>query len=428
MKRLLQIGSGLFVFSIMPIIAWFLLGITLGNPDIINVFSLTYPIQFIWLVFTSIFATGANIKRYKENDENCVYSSLVIGIVLGAIVFGVITIFIEPYIKFMNMDVETYKDFSIYSVVSLYIQLIFSFILEKLYFEDKEKIANIHSWIFNLLNSVVLVGLSLFTKNTSIIIIATLAVITLYVIGLLIWQFKKFKFSFNILNNFKYESLSIITNTFMFIIYLFGFSNAFEFGEKYILAINFVTLITDAQWDALVAIKTSAKIDISKGDYNYKKSIRNSFYFVIICIISSLIMFVSLFDLYDVNLTIALIMLSIQIIDYLLFVFTANLESFLQLNYSPIINTINGMLSTITRTLISIFILSPYCTEIGQITGTLVLLGLCFSKRFGHFMLTKEGYLVSNSPFRFTYNVVADRAVILSRKSVFKKLHITKHH
>ena len=100
----------------------------------------------------------------------------------------------------------------------------------------------------------------------------------------------------------------------------------------------------------------------------------------------------------------------------------------MQLSYSPVINTINGMVSTIIRTSISIFVLSPYCTEIGQIIGTLVLLGLCLTKRFGHFKLTKDGYLVSNSPFRFTYNVVADRAVILSRKSLFQKLHITKHH
>ena len=214
----------------------------------------------------------------------------------------------------------------------------------------------------------------------------------------------------------------------MFIIYLFGFSNAFEFGEKYILAINFVTLITDAQWDALVAIKTSAKIDISKGDYNYKDSIKNSFYFVLICAISSIVMFIGLFDLYNVDLGISMLMLGIQLFDYILFIFTANLESFLQLNYSPVINTINGMISTIIRTLLSIFVLSPYCTEIGQILGSLVLLILCLTKRFKHFRLTKEGYLVSSSPFRFTYNVVADREVILSRTSVFKKLHITKHH
>ncbi len=428
MKRLLQIGSGLFVFTMMPIIALFLLGITLNDPDIANVYSLTYPIQFIWAVCVSIFATGANIKRYKEHNENSVYSGMTLGIIIGGIIFGLLSIFIDSYIEFMNMDPEKYRAFTLYTVISLYIHMIFAFILEKLYFEDKEKIANIHSWIFNVINTLVLVGVSLVTKNVNTIINIALIAITLYVVGMLVWQYKKFKFDFNILSNFRYESLSIITNLFMFVIYLFGFSTAFEFGEEYIIAINFVTLITDSQWDSMVAIKTGAKIDISKGVYNYKESIKTASSFTGICALSSILMFVTLYQFYGVNLNIALIMFGIQILDYILYIFIGNLDSFLQLNYSPTLNTINGIFSTIIKTILSIVLLTPYCTVIGQIVGSIVLLSLCLWKRFSHFKLTKEGYLISNSPFRYTYNVVADRAVILSRKSVYKKLHLTKHH
>ena len=39
-----------------------------------------------------------------------------------------------------------------------------------------------------------------------------------------------------------------------FLIYLFGLSNALEFGEKYTVALNFVALITDTQWDSFDAI------------------------------------------------------------------------------------------------------------------------------------------------------------------------------
>ena len=39
----------------------------------------------------------------------------------------------------MNMDFEIYKEFAVYSILQLYIQLVFSFVLEKLYFEGKEK-------------------------------------------------------------------------------------------------------------------------------------------------------------------------------------------------------------------------------------------------------------------------------------------------
>ena len=122
MKRLIRVGLGLFAFSLFPILSWLVLAVTLGEPEIANVFSLTYPIQFIWSLLKAIFGTGANIKRNKENDENAVLSSMTLGIFVGAIVFGLLALFIEPYIKFMSMDVAFYKNFAIYSVLQLFIQ------------------------------------------------------------------------------------------------------------------------------------------------------------------------------------------------------------------------------------------------------------------------------------------------------------------
>ena len=57
---------------------------------------------------------------------------MTIGIIFGGIIFAILAVFIDDYIGFMNMDVAIYHDFALYSVISLYIQLIFSFVLEKL--------------------------------------------------------------------------------------------------------------------------------------------------------------------------------------------------------------------------------------------------------------------------------------------------------
>ena len=57
----------------------------------------------------------------------------------------------------------------------------------------------------------------------------------------------------------------------------FGLSNALEFGEKYAIALNFVALITDTQWDAFDSISTVAKIDISKKKFNYKEHRKNAY-------------------------------------------------------------------------------------------------------------------------------------------------------
>ena len=60
MKRLLRIAVNSAVFSFIPILSWFCLGL-LVDKNLANVFTLTYPLQFIWALLKSIFGTGANI-------------------------------------------------------------------------------------------------------------------------------------------------------------------------------------------------------------------------------------------------------------------------------------------------------------------------------------------------------------------------------
>ena len=79
----------------------------------------------------SIFGTGANISKEKDKNENAVLSGMTLGIIIGFIVFGFIALNIEKYIKFMNMDVAIYKEFALYSVIQLYIQLIFSYVFSR---------------------------------------------------------------------------------------------------------------------------------------------------------------------------------------------------------------------------------------------------------------------------------------------------------
>ena len=136
MKRLLRISFNSAIFSLIPVLSWFALGIIVDK-NLTNVFTLTYPIQFIWCVLKSIFGTGANISKEKDKNENAVMSGIVLGSIIAFIIFGFIVINIDKYINFMNMDVAIYKTFAIYSVIQLFIQLVFAFILEKLYYEEK---------------------------------------------------------------------------------------------------------------------------------------------------------------------------------------------------------------------------------------------------------------------------------------------------
>lgn len=198
MKRLLKISFDLSLLSFIPIISWFLLGIIVDK-NLINIFTLTYPLQFIYYILKSIFSTGANINKEKDNNKNAVMSGMFIGTIVAIIIFLIILINIDNYIIFMNMDVNIYKTFTIYSVLQLFVCLEFAMILNKLYYEEKNSLANKYSLIFNLLNFILLIGTSLITKNQITIITVTLIPLALFTIYIYVKNNEKFKLQLDII-------------------------------------------------------------------------------------------------------------------------------------------------------------------------------------------------------------------------------------
>lgn len=372
MKRLFSIGAGLFIFSIVPIASWLVLAIIIGDSRISNVFSITYAMQFVWAILRYLFGSGANIRKEKENDANTVYNSIFWGAIFSIIIFVIPLIFVDSYIQFFGQDAQFYRIYVFYSIFLLLLQTLFSLILEKLYFEDRDKTANIHLFAFNLINFCTLILLCLIIKTTWIALLITLALLVVYIAILYIKEFKRFKIRFDFFKNIKYESASIVSSFFMMMIYLFGFKNAFVAGEEYVLAISLTTLCTDAQWDTLGAISTIAKVDISKNRFDYKKHMKQSYIFSIVVMLSSLVMFFSLFSIYGVNLNIALIYLAFQFFDMILTPYTYILNTFTQIEYSALLNTFFYLGFTVVRSLLSIFILSPFCTEFGQTTQAIL--------------------------------------------------------
>ena len=274
MKRLFTIGSGLLVGSIIPVISWVVLSVVLGDDRITNVFSICYAFQFVWIILKCLFGSGANIRKEKEKDKNAVWNGIFWGAIFAVIIFAFPIIFIDGYINFFGQDVSFYKIYVIYGLLQLFEQTLLQLIMEKLYFEDKEKMANIHLFSFNILNFLVLIVLCLLISNTFLALMITLGIMFIYIIGLFIWQFEKFKIDFKFIKNIRYESNNLINALFMFAIYTFGYRNAFQAGEDYLLALNLVALCTDTQWDMLTARDTVAKVDIAKGRYDYKKEMR----------------------------------------------------------------------------------------------------------------------------------------------------------
>lgn len=392
MKRLLKVCFDTTIFSFIPILSWFILGL-LVDKNLINVFTLTYPFQFVWGMFKAVFGVGSNIYKEKHNDKNVVMSSMIVGIIVGFVVFGFIALNIDSYISFMNMDVSIYHNFALYSVIQLYIQLIFSFVLEKLYFEDKNNLANKYTLSLNLLNLVVLIITSLIFENQLYIITITLLTIFLYVIFILIHESNKFKFSFHLFDFIKYESVDVCDRLFFFLIYLFGISNAASYGPQYMAAMNFVALITDTQWDGFDAISTVAKIDIARGCFNYKEHRKNAYKLLGILMITIVLLFALMYPFNELTLWLVLIYLSIEIYNFLIYPIYNIKTIFLQLEHSSFITTTNKFIASILRTVLS-FLKTPFCTGIGQIASSayqFITINIMFNHNF---KVDKEGRVV----------------------------------
>ncbi len=392
MKRLLRISFDLSLLSFIPIISWFLLGIIVDK-NLINIFTLTYPLQFIYYIIKSIFSTGANISKEKDKNKDAVMSGLILGTIVSIIIFTVILLNVDNYISFMNMDISTYKNFTIYSILQLFICLEFAMMQDKLYYEEKNKLANKHSLVFNLLNFILLIGTALITKNQVIIISTTLIPLAIYTLYIYIKNGNKFKFNINVLKCIKYDSVELFNNIAFFLIFLFGLSNALEYGETYATALTFIALITDTQWDTFDAIKEAATIDISKRKFNYIEHRNNAYKLLGILFGTSLIMFVLLYGFYDLDFKITMIYFSFEIVNFLIYPIYRIKTCYLQLEYSAFKITSNKIIASILRMFMSL-LKTPFCTGIGQVCSSIYQF-ITVSIMFGHsFKIDKTGCVI----------------------------------
>lgn len=369
MNRLLRVSFDTLLTSITPILGWFLLGI-LVDKNLINIFSLIYPIQFIISSIKSIFGTGANISAVRDHNKNSVFSGIFLGSLLGAIILGILIFNIDSYISFMNMDIKIYKTFAIYAIIQMFLQLLLNLILCKLYFENSNKRANKYSSVFNLLNFSTLILMSLITKKQLLITSVSVLLTSSFVILMFFRIVQKSKIQINIKNCIKYDSVYLFAELSMFIIYLFGLKNSFNFGEKYILATSFSTLITDTQWDIASAIKTVTQIDIAKKLFSYKEHLRNSYQLIPILISSSFIMGLLLYPFYQIDLIATSIIVGIELISLSVYPIYITKLTYLQLEYSAVKATINNQVANILRICCS-FIPTPFCTSVGLVVSAL---------------------------------------------------------
>lgn len=372
MKQLFKIGFDLSLASLSPIASWFLLGVIL-DANLVNIFSLTYPLQFLWLLLKDIFAVGGNLLATKTRNPQLADAGIIVGTLISGVIFGILALNIDGFIRFMNMDPQIYREFSLYIVLQLWIQLIVMMAIEKLYYADKNTLANKYSTIFNSVNFVCLIGSSLLTKNKWVIVGFTLMMILSVALVIVRRELRFSKIKFNVLSAVRLNSMDILENSVLFFVYLLGIGQAFSFGAEYALAITFATLVTDIQWDVSTAIQTKAKIDIAKNRMNFKTSFRDAYVLIAVLVATSVAGFVAMKNFYQLNLILAMIYTGVEYLAYCLYPQYRLKMDFLQLKYSAKKATAVKFSAMIFR-LILVAVLSsitPFALVIGQLSAQL---------------------------------------------------------
>lgn len=369
MKRLLRVSFDILLTSIVPIASWFLLGIILDS-NLINIFSLTYPLQCLMGMIVAIFGVGANISIYRDKNKNAADNGIFYGTIFSILAYGFIIWNSDEYINFMNMDNTIYKTFCIYSILQILFYAILQLILTKLYYKEENKKANKIAILFNIITFIALISTAIITQNQLITVLITGIIMFFMDMVFLIKNIEKIDFKINLKNWLKYNSVAFSVSLMFFIIYLFGFSNSFEYGEKYMIAITFAILVTDMQWDVTDAVKTVAKVDIAKKKFNYNEHLKNAIKLYALIILSVLLMSLVAYPFYKPDLKIVSIFISLHILDFMLAPFIEIKICFLQLEDSALKMTSNMIIAYLIRTLIS-FVPTPFCTIIGQMCSTL---------------------------------------------------------
>ena len=369
MKTLLRISLDRALLSFIPVLTWFLLGM-LVNPALLNIFTLTYPLQFIYYIIISIFSTGANISKHRDHNQNAPMSGLLLGTIVTLLIFLPIILNVDQYIKFMNMDVATYHSFTIYAIAQLLICTIFMMILNKLYFEGQNKLANRYSIIFNGLSLIVIIAAILLTHNQTLSIIISLFILTIFTFYIYLKHSQKFRFQLNLKNCLRYDAVEFSSNVLFFITFLIGLRTVFSFGADFTLALTFATLLTDTQWDALSAIDILAKIDISKNRFNYKTHYRNAYKLLALLGIFTAVLFLVLYPFYNPSLGIVLLYIACDAINFIVCPIYRLKTYYLQLEWSATKITANRLCSLSLRSL-CVLINNPFNTSIGQIVSSL---------------------------------------------------------
>lgn len=388
-KRMCKLGKITIINSLVHILTWVFIGAVVGNKELINIFSLTYSLQFLPYMLLNLLVSGNIIGNEKHTiSKDAIFTGIVVANLIALCTVIIVTLNIDKVMVHLGTTNIAYKNWLIYACWFMYITLPLICTLELLYFKMEDNKAEKISFIFNLIYCGMVVVLYTITHNEIISITISLIVLAIYTYSILIRQMSKFKFTLNILSGVKYQYNVVASNIMMFLTYFIGMKFIFEYSPEFTLAVSCCALMTDAQWDVICnSISNVAKVEIAKNASD-KNNINNLFranrLFIALVIASVLVTFILIVPIYNASLKYCSIIILFETLDMLMVTDRNIKQSWIDIELKSKSTALMSMGIRIIR-MLSAYLPTIYALWIGQIISS-VLHKLLYDNKF------KKGY------------------------------------
>lgn len=271
-KRFIKNSIAQLSSSLVPIMFCFFIG-SVVSPELSSIFTLTYPIQFIFMLVTDVLLYSGFTYAQKDKQKWAQDYMLSLVFISFVITFAIVifTFFLfKHYCNFMHFDLNIFYKWGLLHAIYICTDIAVNAIRLYFIFMKEDKYAGI-SYLSKVLVVTIPTMVAIFiTKNANVSIITYLFFqFVWYVIAIRkIYNPFKFRFSYHCM---KYGIPDIVDNLGMLLFFAFGIENIAENSLIFVIAYNLDTLLTDWLWDIKICgIEPIIRSELCSDTFDYK--------------------------------------------------------------------------------------------------------------------------------------------------------------
>lgn len=370
LKNLFKIAATDCLQSLIPILAWYLIGIVYNDSDYFNIFTLTYYFQFVYLAIYNIFIKGSIKYAVKNNHKemNLGYCAVLEGAAVMLTTVLIASLNVEKLLNYFAVGIK-YKPFYIMSLVFLALDMVSCGTAKIMQYQNNDTGAFKLTIKYQIVKCISIIMARLFyfidkdIFNINVTVTVTIVLLTIYVIIQIKKHFKITHIYINCLQGWKIEAPGLVSEICMFIIYFFGLQKSVSGSAVFLAAYNMAAMCTDTQWDILSsAIDTNTTKEVCNKSYDKnKKSIYiASIIYANLLLLSSLSMVLISRTLFEFSLIDSLTIILIECFTFTIYAVKYIRTSWLQIEYAGIWMIITTIIGYIIRITLSMTMTSKY--------------------------------------------------------------------